>query len=114
MNSKIKLLNQLLARVKTSKNTYKASKAAYRARSGGQELSKNLFAKGLHHRLTQMDKVPNAIAEAVTVNTRIDLNASVKQLKKARKVLGTHVMEQQQLSFRRIGGRVIPFRRKPK
>lgn len=93
-------LNAMISKAQSSQKTYKASKTNYFAKTG-ESLSRDLFQKGLKHRLiTEGQKV--SVADAVSKTVRADLDMSIKAMKKDRK----------NITFRRIGGRVIPIRAK--
>lgn len=97
----LRLLNTTILKAQSSQKTYKGTKALYLKKSGGELLSKKVFEMGLTERLLKNGKSWK-LATEVSKSVRSDLDLNIKQLKKARK----------DIVFRRIGGRVIPFRAK--
>ena len=104
---RLKDLNSLIAKITSSKLTYRATKTNF-LKATGESLSKSDFQKGLKLRLFR-DGQKVTTAEEVSQSVRKHLDVNLKSMKKVRSKLGRSIHEDI-IGFRRLHGRVIPIR----
>ena len=104
--SSIKELNALLRATQSTINTFKATRRNFKVRTGGLNLSKELFSKGMVQSFFEKGfsfkksfKLAEQVKQQATGGAKL-----VKQLKKQRK--------REAVKFVRIRGRIVPIRKK--